>query len=144
MVKHSCGSTMVSNRWGLMCKDCYKQYYSHETAWMTRIPWADGHEGMVETGPGWFGPIEEALNELYQYPVVINQVKSKFGELRLYFELDFHDQTWDNDLYDDVYDICRRIVRKAEEACHLLCSMCGDERHTGECQKPVDTDTSFN
>jgi hypothetical protein len=71
-----------------------------------------------EVGPGWMPVVRKAVAELVAKGAVINQVKEKYGGLRIYFDFD----DGDNGDYEGMY----KIVADAEDACSKICEQCGE------------------
>jgi hypothetical protein len=72
----------------------------------------------IETGPGWYGLIDDMCTELealnLNFPIVFNQIKEKYGSLRIYIESGT----------DEVYAIIDKYEAKSE----YVCEQCGDDK----------------
>lgn len=82
---------------------------------LERIP--DGWGRWISCGPGWYpilARIEERLNELDPH-FEVNQIKEKFGTLRVY---------WEGDIPDG-----DAIVDEAEAESARTCELCGSVGH---------------
>jgi len=81
----------------------------------------------IEHGDGWrviveglFEHIDNLIKEHGAPPVVVHQVKEKFGELCFY--------------YDGGDDAVHEAVRDAEHAAHYTCELCGTTENVGRTQ----------
>lgn len=79
----------------------------------------DSKEVYYEVGPGWEPIALEAVIKLQAMGATINQVKEKFGGLRIYYHMP-------ND-GDHTYVKPDRIVAEAEAKCAVTCDRCGLE-----------------
>ncbi|MCK9597110.1 hypothetical protein M0R19_08055 [Candidatus Pacearchaeota archaeon] len=70
-----------------------------------------------ECGDGWISIIEEAIEKLEKADpeIVIEQVKEKFGELRIYIE----------SVNEETREIIRSIINEAEIKANKTCECCG-------------------
>lgn len=73
-----------------------------------------------ECGGGWTKLIDRAVERLFEADpdIAIDQVKEKFGGLRLYFSA----SNWDDELLSHRLD---KIVRDAEDEADNTCEQCG-------------------
>lgn len=81
----------------------------------------------IECGPGWYPLIEDALQALVKtgLQIEITQIKEKFGQLRLYYDLAAHQDS-------DVEKV-QQIIRAAERKSVVTCEVCGEPgEHTGD------------
>ena len=64
----------------------------------------------VECNDGWYNLLEEMLEELKDTKITINQIKSKYADLRVYFESPIN---------------LDKIIEKYEEKAIKTCEFCG-------------------
>jgi len=85
-----------------------------------------GHEARMpirlglECGSGWYPILTDLFKDMSKYPVVIHQVKEKFGGLRVYWQEDGPMSEKDHQAVHD-------LVAKAEDRCWRTCENCGAE-----------------
>lgn len=72
--------------------------------------------GFGQCGRGWEKPVRAALTVLEKHGATVKQIKTKFGGLRLYFNLPVGDAACEE---------CREAVYEAERICWSTCEECG-------------------
>ena len=85
----------------------------------------------VETGPGWHPVIKKVLDKISQYNqdspedsrIFVDQVKEKFGTLRIYV-------TYDNVPKETIEDI-DAAISEAENEARDICEFCGAKENVG-------------
>lgn len=85
----------------------------------------------VETGPGWHPVIKKVLDKISQYNqdspedsrIFVDQVKEKFGTLRIYV-------TYDNVPKETIKDI-NAAISEAENEARDTCEFCGTKENVG-------------
>lgn len=92
-----------------------------------------------ECGDGWFKPLEKFIhkvkfiNELaknYNTKFVCEQLKQKYGELRIYYKCDKIDKNIENNQQQEVkylVDMFQEALKKAEDDCWNICEWCGKD-----------------
>lgn len=71
-----------------------------------------------DVGPGWQSIVQKAVDQLIAGGAVIDQVKEKYGGLRIYYH--FIDDRVSN------YKTLDKIVQEAENECAKTCEQCGE------------------
>ena len=99
-----------------------------------------------ECGDGWFKPLEKFVNKVkiindiaknYNTKFVCEQLKEKYGELRVYYKtclinVEKNDKQTDKQV-DVLVDMFEDALKKAEDDCWNVCEWCGAEGgHRGE------------
>ena len=74
----------------------------------------------LECDAGWNSIIKETLSKLSYFPIIIAQIKQKFGGLRIYWEpnKDVHGEKED-------FDKVREIIFEADKKASNTCEWCG-------------------
>jgi hypothetical protein len=98
-----------------------------------RINWTTG-----TCGPGWWRPLLAALREVDiimekhpSFELTILQIKEKFGELRIYRQLqkkghDYESAAFADDSGAELRDQIGTILDSVVETCRSLCEVCGE------------------
>ena len=80
----------------------------------------------LDVGDGWYNLLDTCFEELSKYPVTLEQVKEKFGKLRLYYN-------WmgSEEIPQDEFDVMEKevylIVDKYETISGTVCEVCGNK-----------------
>jgi hypothetical protein len=74
----------------------------------------------LQCGNGWLKILRPLFEELSKYDIVLEQVKEKFGGLRIYWSSNL-------ELSDEDEKTIRDLIHKAEEECWKICETCGAE-----------------
>jgi hypothetical protein len=78
----------------------------------------------LEVNPGWYSLIENMCDEIYQvssqnnFTVVFDQIKEKFGALRVYYNVTECEK-------DEYLDMIDKIIFKYEKLSTITCDVCG-------------------
>lgn len=84
-----------------------------------------------ECGNGWEKPLKELCEKIEAVNknskvghIIADQIKEKFGELRVYYHIEPLEGVAE-ELSWDLADVADRYIRDAEEQCAVTCEICG-------------------
>ena len=93
----------------------------------------------IETGDGWYNLLDGLLHNIQRYcdkpernvQLVAAQIKTKFGDLRFYFDL--HSKYGDGFEYvsnESDYNVFYALINYAEDLSAVTCEICGNKAKT--------------
>lgn len=93
----------------------------------------------IETGDGWYDLLDSLMHNIQWYcdkpeknvQLVASQIKTKFGDLRFYFDL--HSKYGDEFDYvtnKNDYEVFHALIRYAEDLSAVTCEVCGNKGET--------------
>ena len=88
-----------------------------------------------ECGDGWFKPLEKFLKKVkiineqlqkYNQKIVCDQLKEKYGEVRIYYSTrTFNEEKENMEAPQELFDIFEDALKKVEDDCWNVCEWCG-------------------